>query len=150
MSETAGQAEHEPIQFEQVVEFDSPIESVWAAVSNPADLAEWLGSTVDLDLTPGGRGVVVDDDGTTREVVVTEVRDRERLSWHWWSDGGELSSVELRLDEHDGRTRLHIIEAIVASTPATEPPDAVVGRCARRWSAATGRLWHHVSAAAFA
>ena len=100
-------------RFEQVVDLDATIESAWAALSDPGELARWLGSSVELDVRPGGRGRVVDDDGTVRDVLVTAVDDRQAIAWHWWSDDGELSSVELRIDERDGHTRLRIVEMLV-------------------------------------
>ena len=125
-------------------------EPAWDAISDPDELAAWLGSSVELDVRPGGRGRIVDEDGTVRDLVVTEVRDGERIAWHWWSDGGELSSVELRLDELDGHARLHIVETTLLPTTRHERLDARVGACTRRWSAATARLWGHVGVAAFA
>ena len=105
-----------------------------SAISDPDELATWLGSSVELDVRPGGRGRIVDEDGTVRDLVVTDVRDGEQIAWHWWSDSGELSSVELRLDEHDGRTRLHIVETTLlaptqsdASMPGWAPAH-VAGR----------------------
>ena len=114
-----------PTRFEQVVDLDATIESAWAALSDPDELARWLGSSVELDVRPGGRGRVVDDDGTVRDVLVTAVDDRQAIAWHWWSDDGELSSVELRIDECDGHARLHIVEMLV---PGPHVDDAVVDR----------------------
>ncbi len=136
-------------RFEQIVDLDASIEAAWAALSNPDELARWLGSSVELDVRPGGRGRVVDDDGTVREVVVTAVDDRRGIAWHWWSDDGELSSVELRIDDHEGQTRLHIVEMLVPGSTVTDERVATA-RCARRWTAATSRLWRHVGVAAFA
>jgi len=135
-------------RFEQVVDLDATIESAWAALSDPGELARWLGSSVELDVRPGGRGRVVDDDGTVREVLVTAVDDRQAIAWHWWSDDGELSSVELRIDECDGHARLHIVEMLVPG-PHTDELSSIA-RCSRRWTAATSRLWRHVGVAAFA
>ena len=139
----------EAARFEQVVDLDTTIDAAWAAVSDPGELAQWLGTSVELDVRPGGRGRVVDDDGTVREVLVTAVDERQGIAWHWWGDDGELSSVELRLDEHEGRARLHIVEMVVAE-PGRFDDRSAVARCSRRWTAATSRLWHHVGAAAFA
>jgi uncharacterized protein YndB with AHSA1/START domain len=135
-------------RFEQVVHLDATIESAWAALSDPGELARWLGSSVELDVRPGGRGRVVDDDGTVREVLVTAVDDRQAIAWHWWSDDGELSSVELRIDEYDGHARLHIVEMLVPG-PHTDEQSSIT-RCSRRWTAATSRLWRQVGIAAFA
>lgn len=142
--------EVEQARFEQSVELDVSIEAAWNAISDPGELATWLGSSVDLDVRPGGHGRIVDDDGTIREVLVTDVRPGEQIAWHWWSDGGELSSVELRLDEHGGRARLHIVETALLPRAQAEVARSNVARCERRWSAATSRLWRHVGAAAFA
>jgi len=135
-------------RFEQVVDIDATIESAWAALSDPDALARWLGSSVELDVRPGGRGRVVDDDGTVREVLVTAVDDRQAIAWHWWSDDGELSSVELRIDECDGHTQLRILEMFVPGPPHAGER-STIATCSRRWSAATSRLWRHVGVAAF-
>ncbi len=135
-------------RFEQVVDLDATIESAWAALSDPGELARWLGSSVELDVRPGGRGRVVDDDGTVRDVLVTAVDDRQAIAWHWWSDDGELSSVELRIDECDGHARLHIVEMLVPGPHSDERSS--ITRCSRRWTAATSRLWRQVGVAAFA
>ena len=119
------------------------------AISDPDELAQWLGTSVELDLRPGGRGRVVDDDGTVRDVARHRRRRANGIAWHWWSDDGELSSVELRLDEHDGHARLHIVETVVPGrSPGADRDAPHVARCSRRWTAATSRLWHHVGAAA--
>ena len=143
--------DHTSERFEQVIELGTTIEAAWAAVSDPDELAQWLGASVELDVRPGGRGRVVDDDGTVREVLVTDVDERRGIAWHWWSDGGELSSVELRVDEHEGRARLRIVEMLVpTSVRADDERRAAVAECSRRWTAATSRLWCRVGVAAFA
>ncbi len=152
---TAGTTRHSTgtrpeARFEQVVDLDTSIEAAWDAISDPTELANWLGPIVELDLRPGGRGRVVDDDGTVRQLVVTDVRAGEQVAWHWWSDAGELSSVELRLDEHDGHARLRIIETTLLPSTTTDVVRAHVNGCTRRWAAATSRLWRRVGAPAFA
>jgi uncharacterized protein YndB with AHSA1/START domain len=136
-------------RYEQVVDLDTTVESAWTALSDPDELAQWLGTSVDLDVQPGGRGRVVDDDGTVREVLVTAVDERHGIAWHWWSDDGELSSVELRIDERDGHARLHIIEMVVPGRSHGSDRSAIA-RCSRRWTSASARLWTRVGAASFA
>ena len=137
-------------RFEQYVELGVSLEDAWDAISDPDELANWLGSSVDLDVRPGGRGRIVDDDGTIRDVVVTDVRAGEQIAWHWWSDTGDLSSVELRLDEQEGHTRLRIVESALLPRGHADEVRSSVARCERRWSVATSRLWRRVGAAAFA
>ena len=136
-------------RFEQVVDLDATIDAAWTALSDPGELAQWLGASVELDVQPGGRGRVVDDDGTVRDVLVTGVDERHGIAWHWWSDDGELSSVELRIDERDGHTRLHIVEMVVLGPTLTDARPTMAA-CSRRWTAATSRLWSRVGAARFA
>jgi len=38
-------------------------EEVWPALTEPARLARWLDADVELDSRPGGRVVLVDEDG---------------------------------------------------------------------------------------
>jgi uncharacterized protein YndB with AHSA1/START domain len=91
--------------------FDAPRERVWAAWTNPAELAKWWGKrgwtaqaeTIVMDVRPGGAFKVVtvhDEDGRTmvNEGVYREVVAPERLSF------GE-STVTLT-DLGDGRTRM--------------------------------------------
>ena len=137
-------------RFEEVVDLEVSLDVAWETISDPRELAQWLGSSVDLDLRPGGRGRIVDDDGTVRDVIVTDVRQGEQVAWHWWSDDGELSSVELRIDELDGHTRLRIVETSLLPPARADDVPSVLSGCTRRWSAATSHLWRHVGAGSFA
>ena len=89
-------------------------------------MGEWLGAEVALDLAPGAAGRVVEPDGTTRQVLVTTVEPGVRIAWHWWEDGGELSTVEITTAPVEGGTRVHVVETVALTSRA----------CAdRRWSA---------------
>ena len=84
-------------RLERSIELDADAGEVWEAITQPDQLQGWLGDEVEIDMQPGGCGHVVDDDGVHREVLVTAVEPGRRLAWHWWADGGELSSVEITL-----------------------------------------------------
>jgi uncharacterized protein YndB with AHSA1/START domain len=86
-----------PPAVERSIEIDAEPAEVWDVLTDPDQLEGWLGERVELDLRPGGGGTVVDDDGTRREVLVTTVEVDRALAWHWWTDGDELSSVEITL-----------------------------------------------------
>src|SRR5690606_18168100 len=89
---------------------------------------------VELDIRPEAVGHVVDDDGSRREVLVTDVEHERRVAWHWWDDDGELSSVEITLEPLIHSTRVRVIETIgTASVPR-------VSACAGRWSSALSAL----------
>jgi len=109
------QPDHGHEQVEREVELSAPVDVVWAVLTDPDELALWMGGDVDLDLEPGSVGRVTEPDGTVRQVLVTDVEPGRRLGWHWWSDDDELSSVELVLEPLDGdRTRIRVTETITA------------------------------------
>ncbi len=110
----------QPDEIEREVELSAPVDVVWAVLTDPDELAEWLGGEVDLELEPGSVGRVTEPDGTVRQVLVTDVEPGRRLGWHWWSDDDELSSVELVLEPLDGdRTRIRVTETITADVEPT-------------------------------
>ena len=120
-------------RIEQTIDVDAPIADVWEAVTDPDALADWLGAGVDLDVRVAGTGRVVDHDGTVRQVLVTDVEPGQRLAWHWWSDDGELSSVELTLEPLVDATRVRVVEVLLPATGGSLQASARLASC--RWSA---------------
>ncbi len=49
-------------------------------------------------------------------MLVTTVEPGHRLAWHWWPDGGDLSSVEITTVPLDPGTRVSVTE-----TTLTDP-----------------------------
>ena len=105
---------------EQQVPLDVPPDEVWELLTE-ADGLDWLGESVEIDLVPGGTGHVIDDDGVHREVLVTGADPDSGITWHWWSDEGDLSSVQITLEPLDDGpgTLVRVIETLAAppSTP---------------------------------
>lgn len=100
---------------ERHVTLPTDLDEAWALLTRPEDLAAWLGVDGVLDPTPGAVGQVVDPDGTRRRLVVDEVDEGHRLTWHWWPDDvgdgrGTASRVEITLVPTDGGTRVHVVE----------------------------------------
>jgi uncharacterized protein YndB with AHSA1/START domain len=126
------------IRVEHEIDLDAPLDDVWAAVTDPSQLAEWLGGEVDLEVRPAAAGHVVGDDGARYDVLVTDVDDHRRVAWHWWDDSGALSSVELTIEPVGDVVRLRVVETLVVGADVTA--------CTRRWERATSRLWHRVAA----
>ena len=62
--------------------------AVWAAVTDPAGLAEWLDADVELELRPGGPGRFRFADGECRRAMVQEVVPGEALTFSWWRIAG--------------------------------------------------------------
>ena len=130
---------------EQRIELDAAIADVWTALTDPTQLGEWLGGDVELDVRPAGTGRVDDDDGTVRDVLVTDVELHHRIAWHWWDDRNGLSSVEVTLEETGSTTTVRVVEVLVA---AGDDGERRVTVCRRRWARATSELWMRLSATA--
>lgn len=95
----------------------SPV-ALWEAISDRGALETWLGDTVDVDLRPGGAGVVIDD-GVTRRVRVDTVDAGRGWSFHWQVDGEPESHVVLAIaTTDDGGSRLTITESLSAQASA--------------------------------
>jgi uncharacterized protein YndB with AHSA1/START domain len=117
---------------ERSIELDASPDEVWPVVADPDQLEGWLGDRVEIDMQPGGCGHVVDDDGVTREVLVTAVEDGHRLAWHWWAEDGDLSSVEITLVPVDGGTRVDVVEVAAGTFQDTPRACAGIGSLAVR------------------
>jgi uncharacterized protein YndB with AHSA1/START domain len=105
----------------------------WTVLTEPGHLAGWLGAgdaKVDAAphlATPGSRGRLTEADGTTREVVVTEVEPQRRVVLHWRGDRGqatEPSRVEVTLeDAAGGGTRVTVTEIPLADVLLVDGAD---------------------------
>jgi uncharacterized protein YndB with AHSA1/START domain len=100
----------------------APIEDVWAAVVDPASLAEWFGADVlEFDAGDGGRLVIRTDDGFVRRASVEECRRPDRLVLRWLPieerpDGSThplvQTTVEITLHEIADGTLVTIVETL--------------------------------------
>jgi len=111
-------ASPEPVTVTRTVSLDTDVDRAWDAVSSPAELGEWLGGPVELDVRPGGVGHADLPDGP-RSLLVTAVEPGERLSWLWSDEDGEVSSVELSLVPDGELVRLTVVERSVVTTQAS-------------------------------
>jgi uncharacterized protein YndB with AHSA1/START domain len=117
----------------RVVEIDAAIDELWHMISDPDELATWLADDVDLDVRPGARGRISDDD-ELYDVEVDEVEDGERVVWRWRpvdGDGSATSRVELVVAPAPRGGTLTIIETRPAPPVATMT--AGVTNAALRW-----------------
>jgi uncharacterized protein YndB with AHSA1/START domain len=91
-----------------------PVEKVWAALTNPAQLAQWL-APGEIELTLGGRVHLAFTDGES--VIagrVTALAPPRLLEFTWTDKGNDRGIVRWELHAVDGGTRLvltHIIPA---------------------------------------
>jgi len=117
---------------EQSVDIEAAPDEVWHTLTDPDELSRWLDAEVDLDLEPGSVGRVVHPDGTVHQVLVTEVEPPHRLAWHWWEDGGDLSTVEITVTPTGTGSHVQIVECRSSASPRAS---ASAGPSARsmRW-----------------
>lgn len=125
------------------IDLEADPDAVWQAITDPDELAGWMGGPVDLTVAPGAVGSIVDDTGTRYEVLVTEVDERCRVAWHWWDERGELSSVEITIRQVGNATRVRVVEMPVG--PVASGAASARASCARRWARATERIWSRVA-----
>lgn len=95
------------------VELDQPVEQAWHLLSDPAELARWLGEFENLSLEPGWQGRLCELDGTERVVEIDAVETGIGIVFTWWKPEApaHASSVELLLEHSaDGGSRLTVTE----------------------------------------
>jgi uncharacterized protein YndB with AHSA1/START domain len=107
-----------PVQdtIERRMTFELPRDVVWAALTEPDQIAQWFGSGAELDLRPGGDGAFTwDQHGVTSRITVERVDPPSRFAYRWepgGADRGGLTTlVEFILEEIPRGTRLTLIES---------------------------------------
>jgi len=115
------------------VELDAAVDDVWQAVTTPELLSGWLEGDVEVDVRPGGDGVLVEPDGAVRRMRIEEVEPTRRLALRWWPEDGSgpASTVELDLLPTPAGTRLVVTETLLERHPVRA--SASVAIAASRW-----------------
>jgi uncharacterized protein YndB with AHSA1/START domain len=90
------------VRFER--RYPHPVDRVWRAVTEPAELAHWFPNTVEVDLREGGRMHFTFPGGEMEpmEGAVTELDPPRRFSFTW---GDEHLHIELEPDGDGCRLR---------------------------------------------
>jgi uncharacterized protein YndB with AHSA1/START domain len=104
------------VEIMREIELDASPEDVWEALTDEAQLEEWFANDVELDPTPGGRGVFRWDNGEVREAVVEEVEEGSRIVLRFDDDG----VVDLRVLPGEHGTRVLVREAAPSWATALE------------------------------
>jgi len=107
-----------PDTIERELVLPYPIERVWTAITDPAELAQWFGDSAEVDLRPGGAATFGWSQYDARGPAVVEVVDPPRRFAFWWV-AGEGDTVEIHnrtlvdftLEPADGGTRLRLVES---------------------------------------
>ena len=121
----------------RTVDLDASLDDVWRALTEPQLLGDWLDSSVELDVRPGGEGVIVEADGAVRRACVDEVDPARRLALRRWPDDGSgpESKVELELEQIPDGTRVVVTETLTAPAPGSATPSASASAASGGWAA---------------
>lgn len=91
------------------LEFDAPPERVWAALTEPEQLATWFPDAVEIEsVSPGNRGWFVWNEHGRYAFEVVELEAPHHLVWRWARDketeldDGPTTRVEWQVDARPG------------------------------------------------
>jgi len=110
------------LTIEREVLIEAPAGVVWRTITEPDQIARWFADKVELDLRPGGDGILVFEDKAntrpfTAPLVVVAVEPPRRFAFRWAHPDGEAPGpgnsvlVEFTLiEEGSERTRLRVTE----------------------------------------
>ena len=93
---------------ERTVEFDVPVERVWKAITDPAELSKWFGHRTELELVVGTYGAMIWDEHGSYAIRVDVVDAPHRFVWSWVHEPGvsfddaPSTRVEWTLTGRDG------------------------------------------------
>ncbi len=103
------------VRFER--HFPSPPADVWRALTEPAELAEWL-SDASVDLRVGGAIQVRFDDGTMNGVI-TDLEPERVLAYSWHEGEDRESHVRWDVSASDSGTVLRLTHVKLAPQSAS-------------------------------
>jgi len=97
----------------------APVERVWAALTDPGEIAKWFGDGADIDLRPGGPARFAFGDEEVA-AIVHAVEPNRRFAFYWVPGAQEhpveitevtRTLVDFTLEPVAGGTRLRLVES---------------------------------------
>ena len=113
---------------ERDILIEAPIEVVWEVISHPEHVARWFSDEAQLDVRPGGDGLLTwhamptSNHPASFPLRFEAVEPPRRLSYRWCHPGGEeprtdnSTLVEFTLTEEGPSTRLRVVESGIQLT----------------------------------
>jgi uncharacterized protein YndB with AHSA1/START domain len=137
---------------EREIVLPAPIDRVWTAITDPAEVSQWFGTETRIDLRPGGAAIFgwPEESGVFHAVVV-EVDPPHRFSYRWAFnadtpvDAGPSTLVEFTLVEVAEGTKLRVVDSGFAAFPEELREGAVSGN-AEGWTEELADLARHLGA----
>jgi len=147
-----------PDQIARDILIDAPVDVVWRVVTEPEHIARWFSDTAEIDLRPGGDGVLTfrQNGGHVAPLVVDTVRPPTTFAFRWSAPEGETAHegnstlVTFSLaPEGDGATRLSVVESGIAALPGgDERHRAFFDDHSQGWGTIVPRLGEYAPTAA--
>lgn len=97
------------LRFERI--FTHPIEKVWAALTKPGAIAQWL-APAEIEPRPGGRlRLAFTTSDSVIESTISRIDPPRLLEYRWVSNGDDRGVVRWHLTDLGDRTRLVLTHA---------------------------------------
>ena len=115
-------------------------ERVWTAITDPAEVSQWFGDIVEIELHPGGRARFGWTEDAIVDAIVEAVEPFRRFVYRWAAGDavsvadGPSTLVEFTLDAVAGGTRVTVVESGFADLPP-EIYDATLAENRSGWRA---------------
>lgn len=140
-----------PDRIERVVELSHEREKVWAALTTAEGLGGWFGETAEIDLRPGGAGMLKWSGGHEAVLRVERVEEPGVFGFTWPvhglpEDDPRRTYVEFTLEPVDGGTRLRVVESGFAQLPGEVHATAFEGNTSG-WAREVDELAAYLDAA---
>lgn len=146
-----------PDQIARDILIEAPVDVVWRVVTEPEHIVRWFSDTAELDLRPGGDGVLTftQNGGHVAPLVVDTVQPPTTFAFRWSAPEGEApvagnsTLVTFSLaPEGDGATRLSVVESEITALPGgDERHRAFYDDHTGGWSAIVPRLGEYAPTA---
>src|SRR3954453_12631273 len=139
-------------RIEREILIDAPVDVVWAVVTEPEQISGWVSDSVELDLRPGGKGVLEWDNHGRVHGRVERVEPPRFFSFRWMVEHvpafaeDKSTLVEFSLSTHGESTRLTVVETGFRDLPG--PDDTKQGHVdghPRGWEVELGQLTDYIA-----
>jgi uncharacterized protein YndB with AHSA1/START domain len=118
-------------RIEREIVVEAPIDVVWEVVTAREHISQWLSDEAQVELRPGGRGLLTWTGSGAWPLRVVTVEAPRRFAFRWVRregvevEEGNSTLVEMLLTEEGEGTRLRVVETGFANLPWPEAERAV-------------------------